>query len=170
MLALPRYASSRVILGSGGSAERDGWHRAESAKGIEVERHTLADRIVTYSDTVVAFALVNGLAFLITLGEPDIRCSIANVSSVAFMLNLLFPVFSSYALYWLRNYEYRLRSESCEEAERAETSPREPDELVARFWRIAFVVRLTLIWIFAFIVIIGIYAATQDDRCLAPLG
>jgi hypothetical protein len=30
--------------------------------------------------------------------------------------------------------------------------------------------RPTLIWIFAVIVIIGIYAATQADRWLAPLG
>jgi hypothetical protein len=134
-----------------------------------VERNVLADRIVTYSDTVVAFSLVNGFAFLITLGEPDIRCSIANVSTVAFVINLLFPLSATYAVYWLRGYEFRLRTEPREGVDGAEALRLEPDELVARFWRIAFVVRLTLIWIFAVVVIIGLYGATQDTRCVVPV-
>lgn len=44
-----------------------------------MNRHVLADRIVVYCDTVVAFPVVNGFAFLIALGEPDIRCSIAEI-------------------------------------------------------------------------------------------
>ena len=124
-------------------------------------RQALDDRLVTYSDTVVAFALVNGFAFLISLGEPDIRCSIANVSVVAFSLNVIVPVAGSYALFWLRAYQRALRADAEDEGEGAE-----PDELVARFWRIAFGVRLGLIWLFAAIVIVGIFAATRDARCL----
>lgn len=117
-------------------------------------RQALSDRIETYSDTVVAFALVNGFAFLISLGEPDIRCSIANVSLVAYALNLIVPAAGSYALFWLRAYQRALGAEA------------EADELVARFWRIAFGVRLVLIWLFAALVILGIFAATWDTRCL----
>lgn len=137
-----------------------------------MNRQSLADRIVTYSDTVVAFALVNGFAFLITLAEPDIRCSIAHVSLVAGALNLLIPILGTYALYWLRDYERRLRAESGETADTpgAESSPGDPDPLIDRFWRIAFVIRLVLIWVFQIVVIIGIYAATQDERCPAGLG
>jgi uncharacterized ion transporter superfamily protein YfcC len=145
-----------------------------------MDRQALADRIVIYSDTVVAFALVNGFAFLISLGEPDIRCSIANVSGVASGLNVLVPVASSFALFWLRDYERSLRVEpepgdesiaSEEEASEAEASEvaEEQDEVVARFWRIAFRVRLGLIWLFSTIVLLGIYAATFDTRC-AVLG
>lgn len=122
-------------------------------------RQALSDRIETYSDTVVAFALVNGFAFLISLGEPDIRCSIANVSLVAYALNLIVPMAGSYALFWLRSYQRALRAE-------AEADEAEADELVALFWRIAFGVRLVLIWLFAAIVILGIFAATWDTRCL----
>ncbi len=122
-------------------------------------RQALDARIVTYSDTVVAFALVNGFAFLISLAEPDIRCSIANVSEVAFALNLIVPAAGSYALFWLRAYQRALRAE-------AEGDEAEPDELVARFWRIAFRVRLGLVWLFAVVVLLGIFAATRDTRCL----
>jgi hypothetical protein len=138
-----------------------------------MNRLALADRIVTYSDTVVAFALVNGFAFLITLAEPDIRCSIANVSSIVTGLNLLIPVVGTYALVWLRRYQKRLEQDEVAAADEAgEASSADPsveDELVARFWRIAFVVRVTLIWVFGAIVILGIYGATQDERCAAIL-
>ena len=119
-------------------------------------RQTLDARIVNYSDAVVAFALVNGIAFLISLAEPDIRCSIANVYGVAFAMNLIVPTAGSYALFWLRAYQRA-------EAEGEET---EPDELVERFWRIAFRARLGLVWLFAGIVLFGIFAATRDTRCL----
>jgi hypothetical protein len=36
----------------------------------------LADRFVNYADAVVAFAMVNALAFLIALSERNARCSL----------------------------------------------------------------------------------------------
>ena len=132
-----------------------------------MERHVLADRLVNYADAVVAFSLVNGFAFLISLGEPDIRCSIANVSAVAFTMNLFFPLLSSYVVFWLRGYELRLRAEPAG----GDDGPDEAkvDPLVSRFWRIAFAIRLILIWLFSGIVIVGIYGATLDERCLGIL-
>ena len=121
-----------------------------------MDRRALADRIVVYSDTVVAFSIVNGFAFLIALGEPDIRCSIAKISSVIGGLNLVFPIFCSLALIWLRRIELRLR-----EAE-------DKDELVAQFWRIVVPLRIGLVWIFSVMVLGGIYAATFDTACGAP--
>jgi hypothetical protein len=43
-------------------------------------RESLADRIITYCDALAAFSLVNALAFVIALADPDIRCSIARIS------------------------------------------------------------------------------------------
>ena len=37
--------------------------------------------------------------------------------------------------------------------------------LVARFRRLSFTFRLILIWLFASLVLIGIYAATRDPLC-----
>lgn len=134
-----------------------------------MNRQTLADRLVTYSDTVVAFALVNGFAFLITLGEPDIRCSISAVSQIAFAMNILFPVVGTYALIWLRRYERRLRSgpDGAEEDEDGEPSAGvvTGDPLVDGFWNVMFRIRIALIWIFSVLVIVGIYGATLDANC-----
>ncbi len=123
-----------------------------------MEREALADRIVTYCDAMVAFAVVNGLAFLIALGEPDIRCSIVRVAGFVGPINLLFPVLLTAALVALRRFEQRLRGEA----------PR--DELVARFWRVAATVRLVLIWVFSGLVLFGIAAATRDPACPGVAG
>lgn len=154
-----------------------------------MNRQALADRIISYSDTLVAFAIVNGFAFVISLGEPDIRCSIANVSGVAFAINLIAPLVSTYGLVWLRRYEHRLRcddagdtaaatdtgvtndsADRCAVSDSAAAIAIVDDELVSRFWRIAFALRVGLIWLFASIVILGIYGATLDSRCVASVG
>jgi hypothetical protein len=120
-----------------------------------MDRHVLADRIIVYSDTLVAISIVNGFAFLIALGEPDIRCSIATISSVIGGLNLVFPLASTGALVWLRRVELRLRETESE------------DELVTHFWRIVVPLRLGLVWTSSVMVLLGIYAATFDTACAA---
>jgi hypothetical protein len=122
-----------------------------------MDRHKLADRIVVYSDTVVAFSVVNGFAFLIALGEPDIRCSIARISWVIGGINLVFPILSTIALVWLRRMEERLRDGESQ------------DPLVTYFWRIVVPLRLGLVWVFSVVVVGGIYAATLDTACVASL-
>ena len=122
-----------------------------------MDRHVLADRIVVYCDTVVAFSVVNGFAFLIALGEPDIRCSIARISWVVGGFNLLFPILSTTALVWLRRMEMRLREGES------------PDALVAHFWKIVVPLRIGLVWTFSIAVLGGLYAATFDTACMALL-
>lgn len=118
-----------------------------------MDRPVLADRIVIYSDTVVAFSVVNAFAFLIALGEPDIRCSIAEISLVIGSINLIFPILFTVALVWLRRMEMRLRD--------GETQ----DALVRHFWKIVVPLRVGLVWTFSIFVLGGIYAATFDTRC-----
>lgn len=52
-------------------------------------RQPLADHTVVYNGTVVAFTLVNGLAFFISLADPDIRCSIVSVAGATLVANML---------------------------------------------------------------------------------
>ena len=118
-----------------------------------MDRLVLADRIVIYSDTVVAFSVVNAFAFLIALGEPDIRCSIAEISLVIGSINLIFPILCTVTLVWLRRMEMRLRD--------GETQ----DALVRHFWKIVVPLRVGLVWMFSIFVLGGIYAATFDTRC-----
>lgn len=122
-----------------------------------MDRHGLADRIVVYCDTVVAFSIVNGFAFLIALGEPDIRCSIARISGVVGTVNLVFPILSTAALVWLRRMEILLRGDEGQDA------------LVTRFWKVVVPLRIGLVWAFSMIVLGGIYAATFDTACTTPL-
>ncbi len=125
-----------------------------------MRREAVADRIVNYCDALVAFSLVNGLAFLVALGEPEIRCSIAKIAGFVSILCGSIPIASTFLIFWLRRYEARLRADEA------------PDELIARFWDLVGVFRLGLIWFFAFVIWIGIWAATQDPACqtLAILG
>jgi len=123
-----------------------------------MQRGAVADRIVTYCDALVAFSLVNGLAFLVGLGEPDIRCSIAGIAGFVGVLSGSIPLASTLLIIWLRRFEQRLRVEEVE------------DELVARFWNVVGVFRLGLIWFFGIVVLIGIWAATKDPSCQAGLG
>jgi len=118
-----------------------------------MDRPVLADRIVIYSDTVVAFSVVNAFAFLIGLGEPDIRCSIAEISLVIGSINLISPILCTVALVWLRRMEMRLRDGEMQDA------------LVRHFWKIVVPLRVGLVWTFSIFVLGGIYAATFDTRC-----
>jgi len=123
-----------------------------------MKREAVADRIVTYCDGLVAFSLVNGLAFLVALGEPDIRCSIAAISIFVSVVNVAFPVAVTLVLIWLRRTEARLRADDPQ------------DELVTRFLSIVGVTRFVLVWFFAAVVLFGIGAATQDASCQLALG
>jgi len=121
-----------------------------------MDRQVLADRIVVYCDTIVAFSLVNGFAFLIALGEPDIRCSIAQISVVIGGINLFFPILLTAALVWLRRMEILLRENEGQDA------------LVTRFWKVVVPLRIGLVWTFSIVVLGGIYAATFDAACMTP--
>ena len=120
-------------------------------------RDALADRIITYSDALAGFSLVNALAFLVTLSDPDIRCSIASIATFVIVSNLLIPVGISAGLVALRRYERRLRPADAQ------------DELVERFWNVAQTVRFTLVWAVAVFVAVGSWAATRDTACVEIL-
>jgi hypothetical protein len=131
--------------------------RVPGGWGEGMKRETLADRIVTYCDALVAFSLVNGLAFVVALAEPDIRCSIVGIAAFVATVNAVIPVVSTLTLIWLRRYELELRRDA--EGEAVE------DALVDRFWTIVSKVRFALIWFFAAVVVFGVLAATQDPSC-----
>ena len=120
-------------------------------------RGALADRLITFCDALAAFSLVNALAFLVTLGEPDVRCSIAGIATFIILANLLIAAVLSAGLVLLRRFERTLRA------------PTEPDPAVERFWSWAQAFRLVLVWGAAFLVVFGVWAGAQDPVCAVPL-
>lgn len=118
-------------------------------------REALADRIVTYSDALVAFSLVNAFAFFVALGDPDIRCSITRIARIAIGMNVGFPVLVSAVLLWLHRFEQTLRGDDVQ------------DPHVKRFWRYAHIARYALVWAFGGLVILGLAGASQDPACQA---
>jgi len=121
-------------------------------------REVLADRIITYCDALAGFSLVNALAFVVTLSDPDIRCSIARIAGFVIGTNLAIPVGITAALVALRRYERKLRPKGSQ------------DETVDRFWDAAQVIRMTLVWLVALFVAIGSWAATRDPSCALAAG
>lgn len=121
-------------------------------------RDALADRIITYCDALAGFSLVNALAFVVTLSDPDIRCSIARIAGFVIGANLSIPVGVTAALVALRRFERRLRPTDGQDA------------VVERFWLFAQRVRLTLVWLVGLFVAIGAWAATRDPACAVAGG
>jgi len=121
-------------------------------------KEALADRIITYSDALAAFSLVNALAFVITLAEPDIRCSIANIAVGAIVGNVLIAVAITVALVALRRFERSLRPAGSQDAR------------VERFWRVVQTVRITLVWGVVVFASFGLWAATLDPTCAVAGG
>ncbi len=116
-------------------------------------REALADRIVSYCDALAAFSLVNALAFLITLADPDIRCSIAGIAAIVIGAIVMMSVLITGGLVALRRFERSLRP------------PDSQDPAIERFWRNTQVLRLVVVWVVALLVTFGSWAATQDPAC-----
>lgn len=130
-------------------------------------RETLADRIVNYCDAVVAFSVVNAFAFVIALGEPDIRCSMAEIWTFCALANLVFATTSTGVLLALRRFENVLRVGTEASASASDSDGGDAgDALVEGFWRLANRVRIGLVWFFSLIVHAGILAATRDSTCV----
>ncbi len=116
-------------------------------------RETLADRVITYCDALAAFSLVNAFAFLVTLAEPGIRCSIARIPTFVIGANLVIPLLITACLILLRRFECSLRESGSQ------------DPAVQKFWSYVQVFRLALVWVVTVLVIFVVWAAAQDLAC-----
>ncbi len=117
-------------------------------------RDVLADRVITYCDALAAFSLLNAFAFLVTLAEPDIRCSIAAIATFVIAANLFIPLLITGGLILLRRFERSLRP------------PGSQDPTVERFWSYVQAFRIALVWAVALLVSFGVWAAAQDPACV----
>jgi hypothetical protein len=117
-------------------------------------REAIADRLVNYSDAIVAFSLVNSLAFLIALTERDVRCSLVDMRPTLWVAIFAFAVFLSVGLLLCRHAEVRLR---------AGFGPQDQDATRAlRYFHIA---RLLILWVGVALCVPLIRMALSDASC-----
>ena len=97
----------------------------------------LANRFSNYADAVVAFSILNALAFMQALGEEDIRAGINEAPSSALLIGLvLSAVFYTLLVCIFRYAELKLRREAAESS----------TPTVERYQRYFQVARITVIW------------------------
>jgi hypothetical protein len=116
-------------------------------------RDAIADRLVSYSDAIVAFGVVNSLAFLIALTERDVRCSLTDIQITFWIAYFLFPTVLTGALIACRHAELRLRSE-----------PLNEDEEAARALRYFHFARIGIVWA-TVLVCIPLVRMALSDAC-----
>ena len=78
-------------------------------------KEAIADRLVNYSDAIVAFSVVNSLAFLIALTERDVRCSFLDIQPTFWFTYFLFFALMTAALVGCRKAEIQLREGSAQD-------------------------------------------------------
>lgn len=119
-------------------------------------REAIADRLVNYSDAVVAFSVVNSLAFLIALTERDVRCSFVEIQPTFWITYFLFFAIMTAALVGCRRAELRLRNGP---------PPQDPD--AARALRYFHVARIGVIWATA-LACVPLVRMAVSDTCGGP--
>ena len=119
-------------------------------------REGLADRLVNYADAIAAFSVVNGIAFLVSLSETEIRCSMAHLRWLVVGGQICFSLFIAAGVIVLRRLEANVRSSS---------TPLPPD--VEAYLRGFFFARLAVIAVStAFMIGLG-WMALTDPSCLS---
>ena len=112
----------------------------------------LADRIINYSDALVAVAFLGASGLGIAVADPDIRCSVANAVPEIIGFNVINAIVLSGLVLWLRKWEIDLRGESLSRGK------------VAKYVRWLHVARLVIIWT-SFLMSIALVFASEGAEC-----
>ena len=119
-----------------------------------MQDQVLADRLVGYADALVAAAFLGMSALSIALGDPDIRCSIAQARVPVAAINVVSGVVLTTLLFHLRRWEFDLRSVA-------------PSLKSAKYSQYLHVARLVVVWFCAIACIILIMISTTEGACPA---
>lgn len=119
-------------------------------------RDALADRLVNYADAATAFALVNSLAFILSLTETDVRCSVADLAWFVYTGQTAFGAVVTLAIVVLRRLELRVRAGSATPAD------------VLPYLRGFFLARVAVVWLSVVFALTLGRMALSDPACFAP--
>ena len=120
---------------------------------LPMDDRGMADRLVSYADGLVAASFVGMSALAMALGEPDIRCSIAQVTRMVAVSNLVTGAVVTGLLVQLRRWEFDLRSPTPLSAKSAKYSRR------LHFARIA------VVWFCSLMSLLLILVSSLDRGC-----
>ena len=123
-----------------------------------VTREAIADRLLNYADAAAAFSAVNALAFLVTLAEPEVRCTLVNVKWLVVSGQLLQGIGVGFVVVLLRRAEIEMRS----------SLPSVTAD-VERLLHAFFLGRLGMIGIFTLLSVGGLVFALSDPICPSPI-
>lgn len=119
-----------------------------------MDDHSLADRLMTYADALVAVSFVGSSGMCVGLMNPESRCSLISAFRAVSVGNLIFTVIVSVLLIILRRWESDLL---------AGTSSSKKARTYSRRLHVA---RLAVIWLSAISVVVFLMvAATGDPTC-----
>jgi len=120
-------------------------------------QEALADRLVNYADAVAAFSVVNGIAFVVTLTETEVRCSIAHLNWFVISGQITFSSIIAFGVIALRHLELKVRSSASAQA-----------PIVESFLRGFFIARITVILVSTVATVMFAAMALSDPACAAP--
>ncbi len=118
-----------------------------------MDERGFADRLVSYSDALVAASFVAMSALSIALGEPDIRCSIARVPVPVALSNLVTGALLTGLLVMLRRWEFDLRLGAPLAGK------------IAKYSRRFHFARIGVVWFCAFTSLVLILLASREQGC-----
>ena len=122
-----------------------------------VENEGLADRLTSYSDALVATSFVMMTAVGLAVGDPDIRCELADAAFKVGLAVLVTSLAMLYALRWLRRWENRLRPSEAASEDAATVQER------------LHVARIVLVVLFLSCTFGLVLMSLTDQSCLAAL-
>ncbi len=83
-----------------------------SKQYLESEERALADRLVNYSDAIVALAFISSSGLGLAVADPDIRETLIEAAWPLLYVYIVLGIVFSVLLFVLRRWENNLRSES----------------------------------------------------------
>ncbi|MEM9175483.1 MAG: hypothetical protein AAGC67_09635 [Myxococcota bacterium] len=123
----------------------------------ESDETALADRLVNYSDALVAVSFLGVSGIGIAIADPDIRCTIADGAGYIAWGNLANGVIFTALILLFRRWEAVLRADA------------PPSETVARYTRWIHLGRLVILWTSVVMASVLAYRAA-DEACAADFG
>lgn len=122
---------------------------SERARSVEA---ALADRLINYSDALVAVSFLGVSGIGLAVADADTRCTVAQAAGYVMLGNLANGVIFTAVILLFHRWETKLRA----------ADP--PSEMVSGYTHWLHIARLVILWV-SIVMAIVLMAQTRDDEC-----